>query len=136
MSRDRGLITREGSTLMRALSYVRGQHMSLTLTELVTLLSVAENEGVTIKGLSEICGYTMATASRTTRQLASPDHPGALAPYRGLLQLMRGPHENRHRHVFLTEAGLNLCRELDRIVTTHSGVDILESERGEYAMSA
>jgi len=121
---------------MRALSHVRGKHLSLTLTELVTLLSVAENEGVTIKGLSEICGYTMATASRTARQLAAPDHPGALAPYRGLLQLMRGPHENRHRHVFLTEAGLALCRELDRIVTTHSGVDIIESERGDLAMSA
>lgn len=121
---------------MRALTYVRARHTSLTLTELVTLLSVAENEGVTIKSLSQICGYTIATASRTTRQLASADHPGALAPYRGLLQLMRGPHENRHRHVFLTEAGRALCRELDRIVTMHSGVDILEPGWGPEAMTA
>lgn len=110
---------------MRMLRHLRERHAGFTTTELMTLLAVAENEGITVKGLSQVCGFTMATASRTARGLASADMPGALAPYRGLTVLMRGPHENRFRHLFLTPAGRALCRELDTILARPGAIAIL-----------
>lgn len=114
MSTD--LIRREASALMRLLRHLRARYEGLTLTELITLLAVAENEGVTVNGLAQLCGYTTATASRTARGLAPAVMPGALAPFRDLVVLMRGPHENRHRYVFLTPRGRALCEDIDRIV--------------------
>ncbi len=110
---------------MRMLRHLRARHVGFTATELMTLLAVAENEGVTVNGLSRLCGFTTATASRTARGLATGDMPGALPPYRGLMVLMRGPHENRHRHVFLTPEGSALCRELDDILFHGAGATIL-----------
>lgn len=118
-------ILREASSLMRMLRHLRGQCGGFTTTELMTLLAVAENEGVTVNGLGQLCGFTTATASRTARGLAPATMPGALAPYRGLLVLMRGPHENRSRHVFLTPKGAALCRDMDRILIQQPGVAIL-----------
>lgn len=86
------------------------------MTELTVLLAVAENEGLTMTGLALLCGFSAATASRTARGLAPAEMPGALAPFRGLLVLMRGPHENRFRHIFLTPRGRALCREMDHIL--------------------
>lgn len=119
------ILRREASALMRMLRHLRGLHPGFTTTELMALLAVAENEGVTVNGLSQLCGFTSATASRTARGLAPADMPGALAPYRGLLVLMRGPHENRNRHLFLTSAGRALCADIDRILVQEPGAAIL-----------
>jgi len=119
------ILRREASSLMRMLRHLRGLHPGFTTTELMTLLAVAENEGVTVNGLGQLCGFTAATASRTARGLAPADMPGALTPYRGLLVLMRGPHENRNRHLFLTSAGRALCEDMDRILAQGPGAAIL-----------
>lgn len=124
---------REAGTLMKALACLREGHPGLTFTEIVTFLAVAENEGVTISGLARLCGYTIATASRTARSLTAPEDPGALAPYRGLVRLMRGPDENRSRFVFLTPAGVALCHELDRIVTESARLSILNAADASLA---
>lgn len=110
---------------MRLLRHLRGRYDGFTTTELMTLLAVAENEGVTVNGLSQLCGYTAATASRTARGLAPADMPGALAPYRGLMVMMSGPHESRFRYIFLTPEGRELCRDMDRILMRRPGVSIL-----------
>ena len=110
---------------MRVLRLLRDRHDGFTTTELITLLAVAENEGLTVNGLARLCGFTAATASRTARGLAPAEMPGALAPYRGLLTLMRGPHENRYRHLFLTPRGRGLCREIDRMMFERPAVAIL-----------
>lgn len=108
-----------GSTLSRLLLDLRADFSMLSLTEVVTLLAVAENEGVTVNGLGQLCGYTVATASRTARGLTAEDQPGALAPYRGWLQLRRGHDENRRRYIFLTPAGVDVCRRIDAAMTDH-----------------
>lgn len=119
------VLRREASSLMRMLRHLRGRHRGFTTTELMTLLAVAENEGVTVNGLGQLCGFTTATASRTSRGLAPADMPGALSPCRGLLVLMRGPHENRNRHLFLTPSGRALCEDMDRILAQGRGAAIL-----------
>jgi len=128
MSPDPVVTVRQASSLMKALAHLRDRFSTLTLTELTTLLAVAENQGVTVTGLADLCGYTIATASRTTRGLAAPDMPGALPPSRGLVTLRRGPHENRYRYVFLTPEGLELCREVDRILLDAPAVRIVEDD--------
>lgn len=119
------ILRREASALMRMLRHLRSRYRGFTTTELMTLLAVAENEGLTVNGLSKLCGFTAATASRTARGLAPPDMPGALAPYRDLIVLMRGPHENRNRHLFLTRAGRALCEDMDRILAQDPDTAIL-----------
>lgn len=101
---------------MRLLRHLRVRHANFTLTELTTLLAVAENEGLTMNSLARLCGFTGATASRTARGLGPGDMPGALAPYRGLVVLRRGPHESRFRYLFLTPGGRALCQEMDHIL--------------------
>jgi len=124
---------REAGALMKALACLKARNPGLTFTEIVTFLAVAENEGVTISGLAKLCGYTIATASRTARSLTAPEDPGALAPYRGLVRLMRGPDENRSRFVFLTPAGVALCRELDGIITDSARRSILNDAEASLA---
>jgi len=116
MSADRQIFQGYDSSLARALAHVRRAHADITLTELVTFMTIVENEGVTVSGLARLCGFTEATASRTIRGLAPADMPGALSPSRGLVHLMRGPTENRSRHAFLTPAGRGLRDDLQSII--------------------
>lgn len=114
-----------GAALARALAFARRTYSDITLTELLTLFTIAENEGVTVCGLARLCGFTEATASRTIRGMAPLDMPGALPPSRGLVQLRRGPTENRSRHAFLTRAGRDLCAQFDRIILESRPVPLI-----------
>lgn len=117
--------------LGRALAFARARHADITLTELTTLIAVAEHQGITVSSLARLCGFTTATASRSLRSMAPETMPGALGPKRGLVQLMRGPRENRSRHAFLTPAGIDFCKQIARI----SGGGRQEAAR-ETAMDA
>lgn len=101
--------------LGRALAFARGRHADITLTELTALIAVAEHQGITVSSLARLCGFTTATASRSLRSMAPNTMPGALGPKRGLVQLMRGPRENRSRHAFLTPDGQEFCKQIARI---------------------
>lgn len=107
---------RTASALPRVLDLLRGVWDDFSLTELAALTTIAENEGVTVAGLARLCRLTDATASRTIRRLAPIEMPGALEPYRGLVLLRRGPTDNRSRHVFLTQEGRAVCRQIDAII--------------------
>ena len=94
----------------------------LSLSEILTFLHVAENEGARIKDVAQLCGFTEATASRSARGLAPPDMPGALSPAHGLLVLVRGPRENTSRHVYLTDRGRALRDRINEIIAAASPI--------------
>jgi len=98
--------------LLRALLELREQHPDMTLTELIALLAVAVNPGVTVRSAGRICGFKEATASRALRRMAPEKMPGSLGAQRGLVQLMQGPLDGRTRHAFLTPMGERLCEVL------------------------
>lgn len=109
---DRGPL----GSLGRALDHARRSYPNLSLTELTTVIVIAENQGLTVTSLALVCGFTVATASRTVRGLAEPGSPGVLPPARGLARLLRGPDDDRSRHAFLTPEGERLCIRLGRIL--------------------
>lgn len=113
-ARDSGPV----AALGRALSFARRTYPDLSLTELVAVVAIAENPGLTISSLALVCGCTMATASRTVRGLAEEGTSGVLGPARGLTRLMRGPTDDRSRHAFLTPEGEMFCIRLGRIISS------------------
>ncbi len=106
---------RTASTLSRAIRQIR-QEFDLNITEAATLLAIAENEGCTPTDLARICGYTVATASRTARALLSDGDEGAMAPFHGLALMRSGPRNAKLRHLFLSATGRRLCLRLDALV--------------------
>ncbi|KQY89821.1 hypothetical protein [Brevundimonas sp. Root1423] len=102
--------------LARALVFARSRHPDINLAELMTLMIVAEHPGITVTSVARWCGFNVAQASRTVRRLGPADMPGALGPMRGLVQLMRGPREDRSRHAFLTSEGTGFCDEVAAIL--------------------
>jgi DNA-binding MarR family transcriptional regulator len=106
---------RTASTLARVLGRLK-RDADLSLTEAITLLAIAENEGITTSDLARVCGHTIATASRSARGMLGPNDPGALHPFRGLVLMRMGPIDNKRRHLFLTPAGRRLCEHLDTLL--------------------
>ena len=133
MSADREIFQAHRGTLARTLAHMRQTYADITLTEIVTFLTIVENEGVTVSGLARLCGFTEATASRTIRGLAPAEMPGALSPSRGLVHLMRGPTENRSRHAFLTPKGRGLALALDEFMAVPAVVDAQAQAQAQVA---
>lgn len=136
MPDDRPSLNGRTSALPRLLDHLRCTWDDFSLTELVVLAAVAENEGVTVAGLARLCRLTDATASRTIRRLAPADMPGALRPARGLMMLMRGPTDNSSRYVFLTPQGRATCQALDEIVADRTLPPLLKPATDSRALAA
>lgn len=136
MSADREIFQGHRGTLARTLAHMRQTYADITLTEIVTFLTIVENEGVTVSGLARLCGFTEATASRTIRGLAPAEMPGALSPARGLVHLMRGPTENRSRHAFLTPKGRGLAKALDEFMAVPAPVAAVAEAQAQTQAAA
>jgi DNA-binding MarR family transcriptional regulator len=105
------------------LEIVRGHCPEIGLTGILVMLYVAENPGINIAEVADICGLTDATASRTVRALTSPDSEGALPPSLGLLQIFPNPGDARGRVLFLSAEGKRLCRSLDDAIARASPIE-------------
>lgn len=114
---EAGSVAGFGQALGRTLGLARRNYPDLSLTELVSLAAIARQPGLTMSSLAAICGYTCATASRTVHGMADSDASGALPPARGLVRVMRGPTDDRSRHVFLTHKGEEFCLGLASALT-------------------
>ena len=84
--------------------------------DMLAFLYVAENEGLNVKELSQLCRTTLATASRTSRSLAAPGSRDALPPYAGLLETRINVHDRRGRTLHLTDTGRALRDRIDQII--------------------
>ena len=109
---------RRRNTVLAVLEVVRRQWPSLGLGHLRALLYVAENPGLSLSELSELCGCTLATTSRTMRAMAGPDIEYSLPPSLGLVHLERPQGDLRLVSARLSAAGAALCQQIDLLIGT------------------
>ena len=107
---------RRRDTILQALENFRDLHPGLTLTHLVVLLYVAENEGVTLSELASVCRMSLATASRAARALTAPEEQDSLPPHTPLLHVRPNPANSNGRVVRLSTQGRALIAELDALI--------------------
>jgi DNA-binding MarR family transcriptional regulator len=77
---------------------------------------VAENPGINMVELAEVCGITVPTASRVARALARADAEGSLPPHYGLLEISNNPRDPRGRVLRLSADGRRLCEQIEVII--------------------
>lgn len=104
---------RRRNAVLAAIETARARHAGLTITNLLVLLYVAENEGLSISELALVCGFNKPTASRAARSLGSRSDRGALPPYLGLVSLCSDGPTRNSRTLRLTAAGQALCDRID-----------------------
>lgn len=109
-------VDRRRNTLLACLTSLRRLAPSITVTEMLAFLYVAENGGIRVKELSQLMITTQATASRAVRALVSAGDPGALPPSRGWLVMSSNDRENISRHLYLTPLGAEITDQLDTLI--------------------
>ncbi|MDO1558857.1 MarR family transcriptional regulator [Brevundimonas sp. 2R-24] len=105
---------RRRNSCLQTLELLRAEAPGLSLTEALVFLYVAENEGLNMREVAQVCGLSDSTASRTTRALADGDDPLSLPPARGWIEVRRNPADGRGRTLYLTESGRGLVDAIDR----------------------
>lgn len=107
---------RRRNTLLAGLVLLKKLAPDVTLSEMLAFLYVAENPGIRIKELAALMETTDATASRASRSLLKEGEPGARAPGRGWLLMASNGREAVSRHLYLSEAGVDLVLRLDTLI--------------------
>lgn len=92
---------------------VKARAPGLSLGQLTAFMQSARNEGVRMTELADLCGESVANTSRYVRSMTAADYPGSLGEAHGLLELQRGAHDARVRHVVLTTEGRALMAALE-----------------------
>jgi DNA-binding MarR family transcriptional regulator len=110
------MAVRRRNAVLEVVELCRRTVPQLTVTDLVVIFYVAENPGINMAELAVIARTTLATASRVTRALASPETEGALPPYAGLLDLRPNPHYAKGRLLYLSQKGAELCARADQFI--------------------
>lgn len=95
------------------LMQVKARAPGLSLGQLAAFLHTARNEGVRMTELADLCRESVANTSRYVRSMTAADYPGSLGEAHGLLELQRGAHDARVRHVLLSADGRALLEALD-----------------------
>jgi DNA-binding MarR family transcriptional regulator len=88
----------------------------------MAFLYIAENQGLNVTELADICRTTTATASRTARALMIEGAMDALPPFFGLVEARPNPQDSKGRILFLTKAGRRLRDELDDLIRQASPI--------------
>ncbi len=115
---------RRRNSCLQALEEIRTLSQAATLKDVVAFLYVCENEGINLRELAQVCGFTDSTASRTARSLAPHGAAGALTPALGLIELRTDPRDDRSRTLHLTDLGRGLRDRIDRLIAEARPVQI------------
>jgi DNA-binding MarR family transcriptional regulator len=107
---------RRRNSCLQVLEEVRSLSAAATLKDVVAFLYVCENEGINLRELAQICGFTDSTASRTAGSLAAAGAPGALPPALGLIELRKDPRDDRSRTLHLTQRGRRLRDQVELLI--------------------
>jgi DNA-binding MarR family transcriptional regulator len=107
---------RRRNVVLDSVLLFRKLHPEITLNGIVAFLYIAENPGINIVELSQICGFNMPTASRVARALGPVDVEGSLPPYLGLVDIFLNPTDPRGRVLSISERGRALCAKLDALI--------------------
>lgn len=108
--------TRRRNAVLEAVVQVRRGAPQINLTAVMAFLYVAENPGINMVELAEVCGITVPTASRVARALATATSEGALPPYYGLLEITNNPLDPRGRVLRLSQDGQRLCEKVEAVI--------------------
>lgn len=104
------------SSLLECLEVLKAVQPGLTLHHLMSLLYVAEDEGLMVRDVAERGQLSQSTASRSLRALGPPGVEWTLAPGLGLVEPYLGTRDARSLELFLSPAGRKLRTRLDDIV--------------------
>jgi DNA-binding MarR family transcriptional regulator len=86
----------------------------IQLGSIIAFLHVCEHEGVPIKNLVHLYGYSESSMSRYVHVLASSH--GAVKKKLGLVEIVSHPDDRRRRLVFLTGTGKHLKDKLHGVM--------------------
>ena len=113
---NNGAPPRRRNVVLDTMERLRAYGDGMTFNAMLVFMYVAENEGINVSELAQICRLTEATASRSARALASPDSPGAMPPSLGLIELRQDPYDGRGRLLYLTALGRKLREKIDESI--------------------
>jgi DNA-binding MarR family transcriptional regulator len=114
---------RRRNCLLECLERCRRLSRPMSLSHVLAFLYIAENQGLNVTELADICRTTTATASRTARAMLVEGAADCLPPYFGLVEARPNPQDSKGRVLFLTERGRLLREELDEVI--REGVPIV-----------
>jgi DNA-binding MarR family transcriptional regulator len=117
------MASRQRDSFLDAVLLLRKRYPEITINGIMAFLYIAENPGINIVELSQICGFNMPTASRVARALGPEGVEGSLPPYLGLVDVFLNPHDPRGRMLSVSEQGRALCAELDAIIARATLID-------------
>lgn len=112
------------SSALKITLILRRLDSQLTLNSIVVFLQVAENPGISITELSQICGFSLPTLSRVARSLGPPDVEGSLPPYLDLIEIFINPNDKRSRLLSLSDYGRQICESLNKAIEHATPIDI------------
>lgn len=120
---------RRRNTVLAALEVLRKLHPGLSLTSVRAFLYVAENPGINVSELADVCQMTEATASRVARGLAGPDIDRPLPPSLGLLDYLSSARDPRQRRLRVSEHGLALTARIDQLIWAQTPIEPRAEDR-------
>ena len=100
----------EIATLIQVLEVLRRLDPDMPIQYVLSFLTVAQNEGLSIRELSERLGIAQSSASRNVAALSR--WRGTGKPGHGLVLSREDPRERRRKVVTLTAGGRALVEEL------------------------
>jgi DNA-binding MarR family transcriptional regulator len=107
---------RRRNSVLECLERCRRLVRPMSLSHVTVFLYIAENQGLNVTELADVCRTTTATASRTARALMVEGAMDSLPPFFGLVEAHPNPQDSKGRVLFLTKSGRRLRDELDEII--------------------
>lgn len=104
--------------LVRVLEALRTLDPDLPIQYALSFLTIAQNEGLSIRDLSERLGIAQSSASRNVAAL-SKWHSFGKAGH-DLVQAEEDPRERRRKIITLTERGRELATQLSDLIQPHN----------------
>lgn len=104
--------------LVRVLEALRTLDPDLPIQYALSFLTIAQNEGLSIRDLSERLGIAQSSASRNVAAL-SKWHSFGKAGH-DLVQAEEDPRERRRKIITLTERGRELATQLSELIQPHN----------------
>lgn len=96
--------------LKKALTLLRDLDSDMPMAQALSLLVIAENEGLSLKDLAEKVGVGMASASRYVAFFGKPSASGKKGL--GLVVAVEDPMERRKKTITLTAKGRQVIAKL------------------------
>ncbi|HWE45527.1 MAG TPA: hypothetical protein VG407_05815 [Caulobacteraceae bacterium] len=107
---------RRRNTILAALELFRGEDLPRSLSSLLLLLYVCENEGLTVSELAQVTHTSVAMTARVVKMLAGEAPETPLAPDRCIFVLKDSPFDRRLKLVHLSLRGRMLCDRFEALI--------------------